>query len=269
MQSTTTGGENVAVGRLSLNANTTGNYNTAVGYKALEDATTPSYNTALGRYALQNLTLGASNTAIGHGAGGNATNTGNNNVFVGASAGGTVTSGSDSVIIGNGAGNDINGVTTGGSHVLIGKQAFASSATVTYEIVLGRQTYGKGNETFMCRGSAYQGNNSSSWTTTSDERIKKNIVDNTIGLDAINQIRVRNFEYRTPEEVDSALPSHAAVNKEGVQLGCIAQEIKEVLPDVVKLESTGAYSVNPDNLTWYLINAVKELSAEVEALKSA
>ena len=61
---------------------------------------------------------------------------------------------------------------------------------------------------------------------------------------------------------------NAAVNKEGVQLGCIAQEIKEVLPDVVKLESTGAYSVNPDNLTWYLINAVQELSAEVEKLKN-
>ena len=195
--------------------------------------------------------------------------TGGNNVLVGVNAGSAITSGGNSVIIGNGAGSDINGVTTGGSHVLIGHQAFASSATVTYESVIGRQTYGKGNETFMCRGSAYQGNNSSSWSTTSDERIKKNIVDNTIGLDAINQIRVRNFEYRTPEEVDSALPSHAAVNKEGVQLGCIAQEIKEVLPDVVKLESTGAYSVNPDNLTWYLINAVKELSAEVEALKSA
>ena len=41
----------------------------------------------------------------------------------------------------------------------------------------------------------------------------------------------------------------------------------EILPDVVKQESTGCYSVNPDNLTWYLINAVQELSAEVEQLK--
>jgi len=27
-------------------------------------------------------------------------------------------------------------------------------------------------------------------------------------------------------------------------------------------------SVNPDNLTWYLVNAVKELSAENNALKA-
>ena len=31
--------------------------------------------------------------------------------------------------------------------------------------------------------------------------------------------------------------------------------------------STGALSVNADNLTWYLINAVKELSAKNDALE--
>ena len=57
-------------------------------------------------------------------------------------------------------------------------------------------------------------------------------------------------------------------DKEGVQLGVIAQEIKEILPDVVNQNTTGAYSVNPDNITWYLVNAVKELSAEVKSLKA-
>ena len=95
---------------------------------------------------------------------------------------------------------------------------------------------GKGNETGFISpagGGVYQGNNSSSWSTTSDRRIKKNIVDNSTGLDAINQIRVRNFEYRTPDEIDE-LPTHAAIDKEGGQVGVIAQEIQEILPDVVK-----------------------------------
>ena len=48
----------------------------------------------------------------------------------------------------------------------------------------------------------------------------------------------------------------------------IAQEIAEVLPDVVETQSTGVKTVNPDNLTWYLVNAVKELSAENTALKA-
>jgi len=52
-------------------------------------------------------------------------------------------------------------------------------------------------------------------------------------------------------------------------LGVIAQEIQSILPDCVTENSTGVLGVSPDNLTWYLVNAVKELSAEVTALKNA
>jgi hypothetical protein len=115
----------------------------------------------------------------------------------------------------------------------------------------------------------YQGNNSASWSTTSDERIKKNIEDNNTGLNAIKDIRVRNFEYRTEDEiVDFENPASAVVHKKGVQLGVIAQEIETILPDVVREESTGVKTVNPDNLTWYLVNAVKELSKQVDELKA-
>ena len=62
-------------------------------------------------------------------------------------------------------------------------------------------------------------------------------------------------------------PKAVAVEKQGVQLGVIAQEIQEILPDVVKEEDTGCLRVDPDNITWYLVNAVKELSAEVKQLK--
>jgi len=113
----------------------------------------------------------------------------------------------------------------------------------------------------------YQGNNSASWSTTSDQRLKKNIVDNNTGLGIINQIQVRNFEYRLPEEI-TELPQELAIQKEGVQLGVIAQELQEVIPNCVKQESTGFLGVDPSDLTWYLINAVKELKAEVDSLKT-
>ena len=51
-------------------------------------------------------------------------------------------------------------------------------------------------------------------------------------------------------------------------MGVIAQEIQESLPEVVTQSTTGQYTVNPDNVTWYLVNAVKELSAENNALKA-
>jgi len=60
----------------------------------------------------------------------------------------------------------------------------------------------------------------------------------------------------------------AVVHKEGLQLGVIAQEIESILPDVVKTESTGVKTVDPENITWYMINAIKELSAENTALKA-
>jgi len=129
---------------------------------------------------------------------------------------------------------------------------------------------GKGTNTGyinMNGGGTYQGNNSAAWSITSDQRLKKNIVDNTIGLSAINAIQVRNFEYRTADEIID-LPKESAIDIKGVQLGAIAQELALVLPDCVKTESTGVMSVDTTNLTWHLINAVKELSAEVTALKA-
>ena len=60
--------------------------------------------------------------------------------------------------------------------------------------------------------------------------------------------------------------------------GIIAQEIKEIFPDTVKTykaklneedkEKTELYDFNSSDLTFALINAVKELKAEIDLLKS-
>ena len=71
-------------------------------------------------------------------------------------------------------------------------------------VIGGYGATGKGNLTGFIApstGGVYQGNNSSTWSTTSDRRLKKNIVDSTIGLAEINQIKVRNFEYKTEDEL--------------------------------------------------------------------
>ena len=44
---------------------------------------------------------------------------------------------------------------------------------------------------------------------------------------------------------------------------------QDILPDIVEThEATGVKSVNADNMTWYLVNAVKELAARVQELES-
>ena len=118
-------------------------------------------------------------------------------------------------------------------------------------------------------GNMYQGNNSTTWSTTSDIRIKKNIVDNNIGLAEILKLKVKNFEYRLPEEIEEEKIAARAVASPGIKVGVIAQEVEDILPDIVEThESSGVKSVDANNLTWYLVNAIKELSAEVEQLKS-
>ena len=236
----------VAIGREALGgAALTGDVNTAVGYMALNAVTSGWANSAFGRDAGKDITTGQDNTCIGAYSGENIT-TAVFNCILGVSAG------------------DV--LTTGSRNVILGDRSDPANAGDNNSVVIGTQLTGKGDSTSFMSHQPYNSSNASTWSTTSDRRIKKNIIDNNTGLDVITGIQVRNFEYRKPEEVDPELPSTSAIDKEGVQLGVIAQEIQEVLPDVVKQESTGCYAVDPDNITWYLVNAVKELSAKNDAL---
>jgi hypothetical protein len=303
----TTGGSNTVVGYQSLFSNTTASNNTAVGYQAgysnttgtinafgaytLYSNTTGTRNTAIGQSSLFNNSTGSNNIAIGSLDGNNlaplVTNTtgsqnialGNgalalntnasNNTAIGHQAGISITTGDTVTALGKGSASTL---TTGYAGTYLGAASTASGTNALYEMVIcaGNGAIGKGNSTGFISpnsGGVYQGNNSATWSITSDARLKKNIVDNTIGLSAINAIQVRNFEYRTKDEVTD-LPQSSAINIAGVQLGAIAQELKEILPDCVKTESTGVMSVNAENLTWYLINAVKELNAKITALEN-
>jgi hypothetical protein len=267
----TSGANNTAVGRSALQSATTSSNNTAIGFRALISTSTGATNTALGSEALQANTTASNNTAVGYNALG-AVTTGPSNHALGYGAGSAITTGGYNVTIGTEAGTNAgtgSSITTGQFNICIGHRPAVSANAAEYQIVIGGIIAGKGDNTAFIGGTsgAYNGKNVTTWETTSDQRIKKNIVDNTVGLEKIKQIRVRNFEYRKPEEI-TELPDHAAINKDGVQLGVIAQEIQQVLPECVTENSTGVLSVSTDPLVWHLINAVKELSAQVEELKA-
>ena len=87
----------------------------------------------------------------------------------------------------------------------------------------------------------------------------------------INQIAVKNFEYKTAEEIESAgeVPVTDTVDKTGTQIGVIAQELQEVRSSWVTTRDNGTLAVTgSDEIIWHLVNAVKELSAENTALKA-
>ena len=274
-QSFTTGSQNVAMGAFALEDCETTTSLTAIGYNAMGNTTGGSGSAAYGAYALGAQTTGNTNTAIGSSSMSAAT-VSYANTAVGNTSLSALTTGRNTVSIGQNSGQVL---TTGFNNIYVGMDTHASANNVDNEIVIGSKRDGYGTVDIVGKGSStgfispgtgavYQGNNSASWATTSDRRIKKNIEDNNTGLEAIKQIQVRNFEYRTQDEItDFENPASAAVRKEGIQLGVIAQEIEQILPDVVNEESTGVKSVNPDNITWYLVNAIKEQQAQIEELK--
>ena len=97
------------------------------------------------------------------------------------------------------------------------------------------------------------------------------IVDNNSGLDVLKQIQVRNFKYRSQDEIEDDSIKNQAIegHKGATQIGVIAQELEPILPDAIITNSdTTVKTVEGDSIKWYLVNAVKELAAENAALKA-
>jgi hypothetical protein len=112
------------------------------------------------------------------------------------------------------------------------------------------------------------------WTFGSDRRIKKNIVDLTYGLNAVLALQPRAFEY---------------INNDQHDIGFIAQELKEVIPEAVSGEEVPyadedtpqerakkTMGITKDALIPVLVKAIQEqqaiitaLTARVEALEGA
>ena len=111
-----------------------------------------------------------------------------------------------------------------------------------------------------------------SYETGSDRRRKSNIEDITGALATVKQLTGKKFNIINRQ---GQLDPIKGTKK---QFGLIAQECKDIIPEVVNFhpdEDTpnengwaSAYGLSYGNLTPLLINAIKELSAEVETLKT-
>ena len=99
-------------------------------------------------------------------------------------------------------------------------------------------------------------------TTVSDERLKHNIKKIDGALDKLSQINGYTFTYNSDGGKESA--------------GVIAQEVEKILPSAVENKSLVFHGekgveykiVQYDQLHGLLIEAIKELKAEIEALKN-
>ena len=94
---------------------------------------------------------------------------------------------------------------------------------------------------------------------SSDERLKENIINLDGSLSKVLKLRGTRFDWR---EGNDEIHPH-----EGNDIGFIAQEVKEIIPEVVGEMHGGYYGVQYDKLTPILVEAIKELSKKVDILE--
>ncbi|HEV8538739.1 MAG TPA: tail fiber domain-containing protein [Bacteroidota bacterium] len=90
------------------------------------------------------------------------------------------------------------------------------------------------------------------WNTFSDRRLKKNIRQIDNALEKVMRLRGVNFTW-----VKSGEPS----------IGFIAQEVEEVLPDIVSTDRAGYKSLDYGKITPLLVEAIKQQQKEIEELE--
>jgi hypothetical protein len=93
---------------------------------------------------------------------------------------------------------------------------------------------------------------------SSDKRLKDNIKPIPWALDKINKIGGYSFDWNEDKQ---------DIYK-GTDIGVIAQEIEEVLPELVQTRENGYKAVKYDKLVSLLIEGIKDLSKQVEELKN-
>tara|TARA_Y100001963_G_scaffold150410_1_gene231464 strand:+ start:398 stop:3640 length:3243 start_codon:yes stop_codon:yes gene_type:complete len=303
----TDSGYNTVVGHQALNAEIQGSHNVALGYQALysqnKGSSAVMANIGIGVEAGYHNDTGSNNVWLGYkcgtGVDGNSNNnnvgigfeaakgitTANGSVCIGYQAGTLITSGIHNICIGYQAGNTI---TEGQGNVLIGTGAVPSHAVnIDDSIVISAGTDAlQGGVTESIRigvDSDYIENvfgTNASWAHSSDERIKKDIKDNTLGLDFINDLRTVTFKKKAPSEYPKEFNTHNETktkrkNPDKVSYGFIAQEVKEAMDKAGHSDFT-AWSEGGDTMQMLaeselitpLVKAIQELTARVKELES-
>ena len=149
--------------------------------------------------------------------------------------------------------NKLDGIASGATNVTNNNQITNGRGFITSSSNISGTAGGLSGTPNITVGTISCGNITSSGTITanSDAKLKKNVATVSNALDKVNLLRGVEFDY---------------IANDKHSIGVIAQEVEAVLPDLVEGDETK--SVAYGNLTAVLIEAVKELTAEVNTLKA-
>ncbi|MEN8259162.1 MAG: tetratricopeptide repeat protein [Pseudomonadota bacterium] len=100
----------------------------------------------------------------------------------------------------------------------------------------------------------------SSSSPLSDKRLKTNIQPVKGALDLVKKLKGVNFDWKVDEDIEVIINNQSRV-------GFIAQEVEEVIPQIVYTTPEGYKGVHYSNLVAILVEAIKEQQSEIDALK--
>ena len=219
--------------------------NTFSGYQAGYFNAGGHANTFLGKFAGRGNKSGHYNVCIGADTGPGANSTGSYNVFLGYKAGWGET-GSNKLYITSNASTLIKGDFAAGTLNLYANVGIGGTTSSSYKLHVGGSAYSTGN-----------------WTS-SDRRYKKDIQTIDSALDKVNALNGVTYSFK-PETINDIDFSKQKGEK---QIGFVAQELEEVLPELVRKDEAGYYAVNYDGLVPVLVEAVKEQQDEITDLRT-
>jgi hypothetical protein len=270
MQAITTGVSNTAFGESALAALTTGILNTAVGRGAMQAATIARQNTAVGTLALSSLSTNAlNNTAVGTGAlvtsqtGGSNTALGALTLFRNVGGGSNVAVGNQALLQSLGSGNIAVGpdagaaLINGAGNIYIGNSGAEPEDNTIRIGTLQSRAFLAGVRGVTTGASdaiaVFVDSNGQLGTASSSRRFKQDIVDLADIGNKLQQLRPVQFRYREAQ-ADDAHP---------IQYGLIAEEVDEVLPELVAHSADGQIeTVKYHILPTLLIAEVQRLERE-------
>lgn len=104
-------------------------------------------------------------------------------------------------------------------------------------------------------GLAFHAGPTCTWTSSSDIRLKKSVRSLKGALEKLLRLRGVSFEWKQPEKQG---------NLRGVQMGLVAQEVEEVLPEWISTDPRGYKNLTVRGFEALVVEAFKELKAENE-----
>ena len=111
------------------------------------------------------------------------------------------------------------------------------------------------------------------FVTTSDKRLKENIIafgvdDEESTLDKVLKMNVVKYNYKEKDDKGIVCCTENKNDEKKIHIGLLAQELKEIYPELVCEQQNGYYGINYTELVPVLVRSIQELKQEINELKN-